>query len=350
MVKKKGKLKKVLLFILIILCTSAGIGGYWFYSMAYKPNIKIIGKNKDYLYIRTGATFEDVKKQLYEKDFIYNPTSFEWISEIKKYKDHVKPGRYRLTNNMSNNDLVNMLRAGNQESVKLVFENIRTKKEFVSKIAQQLEVDSAKLMVSLEDNDFLGKYGFNSKNALALFIPNTYELFWNTSSEKFVERMADEYKKFWTDDRKNKAQKLGLSQTQISVLASIVQQETVKSDERPRVAGVYLNRLSKDMLLQADPTVIFAIGDFSIHRVLNKYKDFDSPYNTYKYKGLPPGPICLSSIPSIDAVLDREQHDYIYFCAKEDFTGYHNFARTLDQHLIYAKKYQRELDRRNIMK
>lgn len=350
MVKKKRKLKKIILFILIVLLTVAGIGGYWFYSMVYKPNVIISGKDKDYLYIRTGATFEDLKKQLYDKNMISSRTSFEWVSDIKKYKDHVKPGRYKVTNNMSNNDLINMLRAGNQEEVKLVFENIRTKKEFVSKICKQLEADSSKLMILLEDNDFLGKYGFNTQNALALFIPNTYELFWNTSAEKFIDRMAEEYKKFWNDERKNKAQELGLSQTQVSILASIVQQETIKGDERPRVAGVYLNRLAKDMLLQADPTVIFAIGDYSIHRVLNKYKEFDSPYNTYKYKGLPPGPICLSSIPSIDAVLEREQHDYIYFCAKEDFSGYHNFARTLEQHLIYAKKYQRELDRRNIKK
>jgi UPF0755 protein len=202
----------------------------------------------------------------------------------------------------------------------------------------------------LSSYDFASKYGFNEQTIMTMFIPNTYEFYWNTSADEFFERMADEYKKFWTDERKQKAKNIGLSQSEVSILASIVELETQKKDERPTVAGVYINRLKKKMLLQADPTVVFALGDFTINRVLKIHLETDSPYNTYKYSGLPPGPIYLPSISSIDAVLNFENHDYIYFCAKEDFSGYHNFAKTLAQHNENARKFQQALNKRKIWK
>jgi UPF0755 protein len=202
----------------------------------------------------------------------------------------------------------------------------------------------------LNDKDKLSKYGLNPDNILTVFIPNTYQLFWNSSIEDFMNKMGDAYKKFWTEDRKNKAQNIGLDQTEVSVLASIIQSESTRKDDKPIIAGVYLNRLQKGMPLEADPTLVWALNDFSIKRVLNKHKKIDSPYNTYMYKGLPPGPITLPSIESLDAVLNAQKHNYLYFCAKEDFSGYSNFAETLTEHLKNAKKYQKGLSERGILK
>ena len=211
-----------------------------------------------------------------------------------------------------------------------------------------IEADSADIAALLKDEETAKKYGFNKQTFCSMFIPNTYEFWWNTSAEEFVQRMADEYKKFWNDDRKAKANELGLSQSQVSTLASIVESETQKNDEKARIAGVYINRLKKDWLLQADPTVVFAAGDFTIKRILNKHLEINSPYNTYKYKGLPPGPICIPSTTSIDAVLNYEHHNYMYFCAKEDFSGYHNFATTNAQHEANARRYHDALRKAGI--
>jgi UPF0755 protein len=200
-------------------------------------------------------------------------------------------------------------------------------------------------MELFNDNEFLKKHHLNNKTIFTIFIANTYIFNWNTSAEQFFERMYKESEKFWNGNRTKKLKELNFSRLNAITLASIVEMESYRKNERPIIAGVYLNRLKKDMLLQADPTVIFAVGDFTIKRVLKKHLEFDSPYNTYKYSGLPPGPICIPSISSIDAVLDYDKNNYIYFCAKEDFSGYHNFATTFAQHINNAKKYQRALNK-----
>lgn len=343
-------LKKVIISIFFIVLLLAAYLGYDIYKRVYQPNVSIENAKEQYFYIYSNYEFDDVVHDLYEKGYIIDRESFEWVSEKKSnFKNNIHPGRYLLKDGMSNNELIDLLRSGEQVPVKVTFNNVRTVAELAGKISANLECDSVEIMDLLTDTEFVTKYGFNKTTILTLFLPNTYEFNWNTSAEEAIQRMAEEYKKFWTDERKDKAKKLNLTQSDVAILASIVQAEqSVHSDERPIVAGLYINRLRQGMILQSDPTIIYAIGDFSIRRVLNKHKTFDSPYNTYLYKGLPPGPINLPSIKSLDAVLNYQQHDYIYMCAKEDFSGYHNFAKTYDQHLVYARKYQAELNKRKI--
>lgn len=345
--KPNGNWKKILAVVLVILVCLGGFSAWQFYSIIYRSNVGI-GTDGQYFYIPTGSTYEQVSNALVDENIILNQASFDWVAEQKKYKLNIKPGRYKLEAGMSNNELVNLLRSGEQEPVMITFNNVRFKDELAGKVASYIEADSTEIISLLNDSDFVSKYGFNTTTFLTLFLPNTYEFWWNTSAEQFVERMAAEYKKFWTAERKQKANDLGLSQSEVSILASIVQKETNKNDEKPTVAGVYLNRLKKGMLLQADPTLVYANKDFEARRVLNWHKKIDSPYNTYKYKGLPPGPICLPSISSIDAVLNAKSHNYLYFCAKADGSGYHSFASTYSEHLKNAREFQRELNKRKV--
>jgi UPF0755 protein len=251
---------------------------------------------------------------------------------------------------MSNRRLINMLKAGNQEPVQLKFKNHRLKKNMAAYIATQLEADSASIMSLLDSAEFVSKYGFTTDNVYSLFIPNSYEFYWNTSAKQFVERMHKEYQKFWTPARLAKAEKIGLSKTEVSTLAAIVDAEALNDSEMPTIAGLYMNRYKSGIKLQADPTVIFANQDFTIRRVLNRHLRKDSPYNTYVYKGLPPGPIMMPSINAIDAVLNHKKHKFIFMCAKEDFSGYHNFAVTQAEHQANARRFQRALNERNIKK
>lgn len=342
--------KKVFISLFIIAALVAIYYGYDLYQRVYQPNVTLEEGKSEYFYIHTGSSFSDVVNQLYEQGYIINQASFEWVAEKKSnFKNNIKPGRYLLKDGMSNNDLVDLLRSGEQEPVKVTFNNVRTKQDLAGKLTKNLECDSIEVFQLITDDEFVSKYGFNQQTILTLFLPNSYEFYWNTSAEEAIQRMAEEYKKFWTPERKAKAAVLNLTQSDVAILASIVQAEqSVHADERPKVAGLYINRLRKRMLLQSDPTLVYGIGDFSIRRVLNIHKEIDSPYNTYKYSGLPPGPINLPSITSLDAVLNYEEHDYIYMCAKEDFSGYHNFAKTYNQHLVYARKYQNELNKRRI--
>jgi len=347
MAKKGSTWKKVILIVFSLLLIGGGAGGYWVYKMIYQPNVT--KKKTEYIYIKTGTTFEGVLELLYAQNIVEDKASFEWVAERKKYKDKVKPGKYKIKPGMSNNELVNLLRAGLQEPVKITFNSIRTPQELVSRVGGKLEADSTEMLGLLNDNIYLSKFGLTRTNVLTMFIPNTYEFYWSTSAGNFIERMAKEYKSFWTEKRKARAREIGLSQTEVSVLASIVQAEQNRfNDEKAIVAGLYINRIRKEMPLQSDPTLIYAIGDFTITRVLNSDKDIDSPYNTYKHTGLPPGPINLPEISSLDAVLNYDKNEYIYMCAKEDFSGKHNFAKTLEQHNIYANKYRRALNERNI--
>ena len=334
-------------FGIVILFSLLAIG-YSFYTKVFFPNVALKESPDKYIYIPTGATFNDVLHLLNSDNLLKNQASFEWVAEQMKYKNRIKAGRYLIKKNMSNRELVALLRSGKQTPIKVVFNNVRTKEQLASVVGSQLEADSSAITGLLGNAQQLQKFGFTPENCMAMFIPNTYEFYWNTSAKKFLERMASEYKIFWNSSRKAKAANMNLTQSQVSVLASIVEQETRKNDEKPVIAGVYYNRLTKGWKLEADPTLVYALGDFTIQRVLNIHKEIDSPYNTYLNSGLPPGPICIPSIASIDAVLNYSKHEYLFFCAKDDFSGYHSFAKTYSQHLLNAKRFQNELNRRKI--
>lgn len=348
MAKKRFLFFKIAFSLLFFIAVIAGIIAWKFYTMIYQPNVALGDKKTEYFYISTGSSLPEVVNSLYEKNYILDRNSFEWVAEKKNYKNNIHPGRYLLRSGMNNEELLDLLRSGKQEPVRVTFNNIRLKPELASIAALYLEADSSEMVRLLDDEEYCGQFGFNKENILCMFIPNTYQFYWNTSAEQFIEKMAREYQNFWNGERQSMAKTLGLTQSQVSILASIVQKETNMNDEKPRVAGVYINRIKKDMLLQADPTLVFAFKDFSLKRVLNIHKQTDSPYNTYKYKGLPPGPICIPEISSIEAVLNYEKHDYFYFCAKKDFSGYHNFAKTYAQHCLNAASFQKELNRQKI--
>lgn len=342
---KKKKLGLLILAVAFVAIVTAGVIAYNYYKGFFAPNVTA---ESEYLYIYTHWGFEDVMTSVGELNAVNDTGSFRWAATKMDYPVRVKPGRYKLEPGMNNRTLINKLRGGFQDPVKLRFENVRLKENLASVLANQLEPDSIAFINLLNDESLAARYGFDRDNLFSLFIPNTYEFYWNTSAERFAERMHDEYRKFWNDDRKAKAAKLNLSAQEVSVLASIVKGEALHTDEMPAIAGLYINRLRKGMLLQADPTVIFANNDFTIRRVLYKHLRTDSPYNTYLYRGLPPGPIMMPSIAAIDAVLNYQQHNYIYMCAKDDFSGYHNFAVTQAEHNINARKFQQALNERNI--
>lgn len=322
---------------------------YYAYQIVYTPNVDT--KDKDtYVYIPTGASFEEAMDSVEATGTIIDKLSLRFMAKLMDYDELVKPGRYKIKNGWSNRQLIRVLRLGEQTPLKLTFTNLRLRSQLAERLATELEPDVAELDSLLNDQEYLSTLGFDTTTIVSMFIPNTYEVYWTTTASGLIERMKAEYDKFWTDERKEKASRLGLSQKEVSTLASIVQAETIKNDEKPRVAGVYLNRLEKGMLLQADPTVVFSVRDFTIRRVLNIHLQHDSPYNTYKYKGLPPGPINVPDISSIDAVLNPEKHDYIYFCAKDDFSGYHAFAVTQAEHQANARRFHRALNERNILK
>jgi len=350
-IKKNSALKKfVIAFFLITIFGGFGMI-YELYSRVYQPNVVFNDNSDKYVYIATGSDFFKVVTILSENGLLINTNSFEWLAKQKKYDTNIKPGRYKIDRALNNNELVNLLRSGNQDPIRLTFNNIRTKEELAGKIGSQIEADSISIISYISDVMFQQKLELTDENVACIFLPNTYEFYWNTSAEDFVSRMLKEYSIFWNSNRKEKAARLNLNYYQVSILASIVEKEqNIRKDERPIIAGLYLNRIKKGMKLESDPTLVFAIGDFSIKRVLNKDKKIDSPYNTYKHKGLPPGPICIPSINSIDAVLNASSHDYIFMCAKADFSGYHNFAKTYTKHKINARKYRKALNKQGIMR
>lgn len=344
--------KKIFISIILVVVLGGGYYVFKMYQRVYQPNVTLKNGNSEFFYVYSHFNFDDVINSLYEEGYIINRTSFKWVAEKKSnFITNIKPGKYKLKEGMSNNELIDLLRSGNQTPVKITFTNIRTIAQLAGTITKNLECDSLALYDLLMDKDFTAKYGFTTTTILTLFIPNTYQFYWNTSAEEFVKKMANEYKSFWTDERKAKAKALNLSQSEVAILASIVQAEqSVFRDERPKIAGLYINRLRKGMLLQSDPTVVYGIGDFNINRVLTKHLETNTPYNTYINKGLPPGPINLPEIASLDAVLNYEKHNYIYMCAKADFSGYHAFAVNYNEHLTNARNFQKELNRRKIYK
>ncbi|WP_406826940.1 endolytic transglycosylase MltG [Pedobacter sp. KACC 23697] len=339
--------KKAAIVIVLIVVLIAGYFALNIYRLYFAPNVT---ENQKYLYIKTGSSYDDLVAEIKKKDLLKSISSFTAAAGKMNLAASVKPGRYRLKKGMTNRTLINLIKAGNQDPVKLKFHNIRKKENFAAYLASNLEADSLSFIKVLDSTALISKYGFNQDNVYAMFIPNTYEMYWNISPVDFFERMHKEYDKFWTADRKQKAESLNLTPAQVYTLASIVDAEALYDKEMPIIAGLYLNRLNKGILLQADPTVIFANNDFTVKRVTGKLLQVQSLYNTYKYAGLPPGPIMMPSINAIDAVLNRDNNNYIYMCAKEDFSGYHNFAETKAEHEINARKYREALNKRNIFK
>jgi UPF0755 protein len=317
---------------------------FYAYQICYTPNL-LVDKSPRPIILQKGATFHDVQRLLHEGHFVDDLVSFSFLAKIMDYDEQVKPGRYVLQSNLTNIEAIRILRAGIQEPVKITFNNVRLVKELSEKITRNLNMKPEEFQASLIGFAMHNSHGFNKDNILCMFIPNTYEVYFNVSPEDLIDRMYMEYEKFWNDERKEKAQAIGLTPVEVSILASIVQAESVKPAEAPVIAGLYINRLKKEIPLQADPTLVFAVGDFTLKRVLNEHKEIDSPYNTYKYRGLPPGPVNMPEIFALEAVLGYTKSDYLYMCAKEDFSGAHNFTSSYNQHLNNAAKYQRALTR-----
>ena len=337
--------KKILISVIIFSTLLSSISVY-LYQMFYSPNFLINQKDK-FLMIEDNMNFNDVRNKLIQDTILNDVLSFSVLSKAMKYNQNIKSGAYKIKSNMSNYSLIKMLRSGNQTPINISFNHARKIEDLAKIITKDLNITNDEFMefINNKNNDL---YGFNTKNIMAMFLANTYEVYWNISIESLFNKMHSEYTKFWNKERINKSNELKMSNIDVSILASIVASETLKIDEANTIAGVYINRLKKNMYLQADPTLVYAANDFSIKRVLNKHKKIASPYNTYINKGLPPGPIKLTTKEYIDAVLNYEKHKYIYFCAKDDFSGYHVFATKLSEHNKNAKKFQRALNKRKI--
>lgn len=342
-------IKKILVALVLI---GAVVGFFLWgkYQAISSPNVPT-NLTTDIVEIPTNSTFTEVVNILFENKQIEDTVSFREVAELMKYKKTtMRSGRFQIQPNWSNRSLISHLRAGKQAPVKIVLNTGRFIEDIAGKAAKTIEADSSDIAQLLHDQSVISPQGFSDETIVSLFIPNTYEFFWNTSAEKFLERMIKEHKNFWKkNNREKKALALNMSKEEVYTLASIVERETNSNPEKPRIAGVYLNRIKKGMLLQADPTAVFATRDFTARRVLNKHINFDSPYNTYKYLGLPPGPISIASISSIDAVLNAEDHEYIFFCAKPDNSGQHAFAKTLAGHNRNANKFRAWLNQQRIM-
>jgi UPF0755 protein len=317
------------------------------YRILNGHNIKT-GEPRTVIYIPEGTGYKTAMDSVEAHLTIKNIKILEWVAEKKHYPKLVKPGRYVIDGNLSYLELINILRSGRQTPVKITFHNIRTLNELAGKAGGKIEADSSEIITFLSDPSNYRNDGFTRENVISVFIPDTYEFFWNTSAKGFYSRMLKEYRKFWNEDRLAKAREENLDQVEVAILASIIDDEVAKVDEKPKIAGVYLNRLRRGIPLQACPTIKFALNDFTITRVLKKYLEVDSPYNTYKHNGFPPGPIGCPTVEGIDAVLNAEKHDFLFFAAKADFSGYHNFSRTLSEHNRYAAQYQKELNKRRI--
>jgi UPF0755 protein len=345
---KKSPLFYIIISIILVALVFIGVKCFVYYMNMLVPNISVRDGQKKYLLIYENDDFETVVRNLEATGAIINMKSFIKAAEKEEYPDKIVSGRYALEDGMDNRQLIAKLVNGRQAPLRITFNNVRTKEILSKKLSDQLRMSYDEMLNVLNDREILSEYGLNPATAVSLFIPNTYEVYWDISPEELLERMKKEYDRFWTEERLSRLNDTGLDQVEVCVLASIVEEETKKRDEKPVVAGLYLNRIHKGMPLEADPTVIFALQDFSIRRVYKKHLEYDSPYNTYKYRGLPPGPIRIPAIETLDAVLNYQAHNYIYMCAREDFSGYHNFASSYSDHLRNAAKYRRELQKRGI--
>ncbi len=341
------KKRKRFVLLMVIFSLMLTTFSFYFYQLFFGANVLTESEARTIL-IDEDDNFDSLRNYLYDTRVIEDALSFSFVAKILKYPKLIKPGVYRLDAQMNNLDAIRRLRAGEQVPVDITFNNVRLKEELAEKITATIGMEQKEFFDLLNDISFLEEYGFTADNVMTMFIPNTYEVYWTITPEDLFERMNREFKGFWTDEKIQKAESIGLTPKEASILASIVQAESIMSEEKPTIAGLYINRLERNIPLQADPTVKYALGDFALQRILTADTKVDSPYNTYKYKGLPPGPINLPTISSLNSVLNFEEHSYLYMCAKEDFSGYHRFARTLAEHNRNARLFQQALNRRRI--
>lgn len=341
---------KIIAGIVFVIAVFVGIFIYPKASMYFYGNKTASITKSTNLYVPSGATLAEVLDSLKVKGIVADVEQFQKYAAFRNLKQEtLEAGKYSFPKNVAYSKVVEDLRQGNgEQETQVTFNNARTKKELAEKIAVTIELTADEILKLITDENYTRKFGFTPTTINTMFIPNTYNVYWDISADDLLAKLAKEYKRFWTTERKAKAKAMNLSQTEVSTLASIVVCETIKMDEAPKIAGVYVNRLRRGIPLDADPTLKWVLGDFEIKRILNKDKELDSPYNTYKNLGLPPGPIYIPSVQYIDAVLNYEKHDYIFFCAKEDFSGYSNFAKTNRQHEANARKYHKALNERKI--
>jgi len=342
-----NKKKRNILWIVILIIVLAGVGSagtvyYYFFTKQFR-----ISKTT-YIYIDRDDNIDSVYHKITEAGKPQNMLGFQFLAKREKYGDAIRTGRYAIHPGDDMRHLFRRLSMGYQTPINLTVPSVRTLDRMVRAVSRQLMIDSLDIANLLADSAYCSKMGYNKETLPSLFIPNTYEVYWNMSADAFMKRMEKEHAAYWNNERLKKAESIGLTPNEVATLASIIEEETANGAEKPMVAGLYINRLHKGMLLQADPTVKFGLQEFGLKRILNKHLEVDSPYNTYKYAGLPPGPIRIPSIQGLESVLNYAHHNYIYMCAKGDFSGTHNFAATLSQHMANARRYQQELDRRKI--
>ena len=339
-------MKKLILTLFYIILAAAIALTVFLWATVLRHNVR--AEEPVRIYVPTGSDFKALTDTLESTGVLRSRSSFVLTSRLKSFGRSVKPGSYIIEPGMSNNNIVNVLRSGRQSPVNVTFNNVRTLEELAGKIGRQIEADSVTLYQFFSDEANYSDDGFDRSTLISVFIPDTYQLYWSVDARGFYRRMLKEYRDYWTAERIALAEEHGLSPAEVSVLASIVDEEASRADEMPRIAGVYINRLRQGMPLQADPTVKFAVNDFSLRRILNKHLEIDSPYNTYKYAGLPPGPIRCPSRSGLESVINAEDHQFLFFVARYDGSGYHHFSRTLAEHNRYAAAYRRELNRRRI--
>ena len=341
--KNSNKALKVILSLLALAVVAVAGIGYYFLKTALSKE-----KETQYLYIDRDDNVDSVYTKVAAIAKPHAMKGFKALADFRGYGDNVIRGRYGIDTKMSASDLYNMLKRGEQTPLNVPIPSVRTMDKLAAAIGKKLELDSLELLNALTDSSVCARYGFNRNTFPAMFIPDSYNMYWTVSVDEFLDRMKKEFDKYWNEERMQKAKALDMSPVEVSTLASIVTEETAATQEKPTVAGLYINRLRKGMLLQSDPTVKFAMHDFSIRRILNRMLTTDDPYNTYKYKGLPPGPIRIPLKEDLEAVLNYEHHDYIYMCAKEDFSGTHNYARNEAEHQANARRYHQALNARGI--
>lgn len=342
-------MKRILLFLVLLVLVVGGFFAWRMWRDVFGPGARFAAEEK-VLLIPTGADLDQVMDSLKATGILKDEKTFHWVAERKKYADKVRHGRYVVPSGMSMNDLVNKLRNGEQDPVRVTFANIKNIPQLAGQVSKYLEADSLAMIEAILSPTTAKRLGFTRETIISLFLPNTYEVWWTVTPDQLIDRFAKEYKRFWTPERQAAATAMGLSQSEVSTLASIVQAETGKAADAPMIAGVYLNRLRIGMPLQADPTLKFALGMDTLSRLLNADMRIDSPYNTYTHVGLPPGPINLPEPRFIDAVLHPSKNNYLYFCAREDLSGYSNFSATYEQHQVNARRYQQALNKRGIFR
>ena len=327
-----------------LVCLLAIGGLVWFYFFSAFAN----SDKKQFVFIDDDDTPDSVLAKLQPLGTSHGMTGFSTLMRHTSYRDRVRPGCYAVEPRLSTMTLFRRMKNGVQSPMNLTIPSVRTLDKLAAAVSRKLKLDSATVCRTLTDQQACQALGFDTVTIAAMFIPNTYDIFWDVSMEKFLKRMKKEYDRYWNDDRRAKARACGLTPVQVSTLASIINEETANDDEKPKIAGMYLNRLKTNMPLQADPTVKFALGDFTLKRIYNHMLNVDSPYNTYRHEGLPPGPIRIPTVAALEAVLNHEKNDYLYMCAKEDFSGTHNFAKTYQEHLDNAARYSKALNERGI--